>query len=175
MSEEWTISDAEYERRTKQAQVAAAEGAGREPSPQTGGFFSYGDAPGGIGGGIGCFMWFETPDELLTYLKKHLTFLSSGPSFVDPGRVSGQVEKMLGGVSVEALTSGDKLIQLNDVLKGFSQIEWVGQFSDLLSGTGEFPAKVRAWYRDDDSDSGGDPIPPQEVGDFTAQIAEYGI
>jgi hypothetical protein len=98
------------------------------------GFFSCGDAPGGIGGGIGIFVWFNDEDSLLNYIGKVLPFTPPGPHGANVDEVEARVLEVLErkhNASTE-LTFAQVIEQLNPILKGFSQINWMGVYESLI-------------------------------------------
>jgi hypothetical protein len=66
--------------------------------------------------------------------------------------------------------------QLNEMLKGYAQIEWWGRFGELLSGNSGFAKQIRKWFWS----AGGvvdcsDPISHDEGHRFSELLQEYGI
>jgi hypothetical protein len=67
-------------------------------------------------------------------------------------------------------------LELNNALKGFSQIEWWGTRVELFSQDSEFPRHVRSGFRgdDDESQSSDSPITIGEEEDFLDYLETYG-
>jgi hypothetical protein len=175
--EEWTISEQEYLEREEATQRASEVADVRIPEPSSWGFFSYGDAPGAIGGGVGSFLWVDDEADLVPFLAEHLTFLAPGMASIDPGRVDREVHERLRGVTPEEAGSAEFLQGLNEILHHFSQVEWIGKLDELMRGSGDFPCRVRERYRSDVESEGAptDPIPDEELDAFREQIRQYGI
>src|SRR5207249_3809540 len=108
-----------------------------------------GDAPAGIGGGVGCFLWFQSRAGLLDFIANHLTFWVPGPADVDPGRVWSEVKKIVSEVENGQLTISEAIRRLNSALRHFSQIKWIGTSQDLIAGAGDFERELHGWFRED--------------------------
>ncbi len=181
MTERWTISEEEYDQRVGEAREAGERAYELKSRRPCWGLFSYGDAPGGMAGsGVGIFQWFETKTAMLEYVGHHLTFSSAGPSDVDPGRVADEARTLVETVGPESnpeVLEATRL-ELNKILRDFSQVEWWGSFEDLLQGNHPYAKEVRVWFRDrsDKEEKAADrPIGESEVADFQAAIEEYGL
>jgi hypothetical protein len=62
------------------------------------------------------------------------------------------------------------------MLKSFSQIEWWGQFDELLSGESEFAREIREWYRDFNRANVVDSSPvTEEEEEFAYALQAYGL
>ena len=62
---------------------------------------------------------------------------------------------------------------LNEFMRNMWQIDWVGQFQDLCSGDGEFPAKIRESFTEDGEPI--DAIPEDMIDDFREFLRSYGF
>ena len=144
----------------------------RIPENSTWGFYSYGDAPGGIGGGSGCFLWFESKEDTLDYIGRLLAVSPSGPSSSDYPAILQSTAAIVREWEAEKINTTSALDRLNTVLRHHSQIEWCGQFEELISGESEFAKGVRSTVRDDES---SDSIKPEELQDFLEELSLYGI
>ena len=116
------------------------------------GFFSYGDAPAGIGGGAGVFLWFANEKEALDHIEQVLPFDPPGPHDMSPELVASEVqkinEKRLNSAGEDEYEMQELISDLNKVLRQFSQIEWMGQFEELVSGEvkTDFEKQVRETF-----------------------------
>ncbi len=107
---------------------------------------------------------------------------------------SGTTDKLIAGVlfSVRVLRADLKLhdlkwwgvdvseqlpTALNEFMRGLWQIEWWGQFSDLVSGPGEFAERVRKGYSKDRDNAEGSasPISDDELDVFGEYLQSYGF
>lgn len=175
MAAEWSMSQEEYEERAEMALQATQAAANLWPSESSWGAFIYGDAPGGIGGGIGSFCWFDRREQLLDYVKTHLVFLNPGPVTLDPAKVAANVQETIERVEVGMLDMRADQAQVNQPLQSFSQIQWWGQFSELLHGETEFAIGVREWFHQIEGPDGTAPITPEDENRFAEEIRSYGI
>lgn len=179
MMEPWTVSEEEYERRTEQAREVGWAAAAKSPGEKSWGFFSYGDAPGAIGGGVGQFQWYESREEMLEYVRRHLTFLMPGQSSIDPGRVAREVEETMANFSGKDEDLENLRLKLNKSLRTFSIISWWGTFPTLLQSDESFPASVRSWCREEmsnyEEEGTSEPIADEELDDFLTALHEYGM
>lgn len=64
MVENRTMSEVEMDRLSEEAQDVALAASEFVPKHESWGFESYGDASGGIGGGVGGFLWFDSREAL---------------------------------------------------------------------------------------------------------------
>lgn len=146
-----------------------------DPTQFPWGFFAYGDAPAAIGGGIGCFQWFGSLAELLSFISDH-----SAASYLTFDEEAEWLELR---DQLRAITAGfasdpdGTMAQLNQELKSLMQVEWIGTYETLCIGTDEFPRKVREWFReqDDDCAENQSPITSGEEPAFRERITEYGL
>jgi hypothetical protein len=170
------MSDDDLQSRIEQAETNWQSATQGNPRDNTWGFFSYSDAPAGIGGGVGMFIWFPNRNEMLDFIATTLPYAPAGQSNLDWGMVSSKtaaiVEEMKPG-TIEDLIGVERL---NEVLKTFSQIQWMGTFEELLRGGHSYAAEVREAFRDeDDEGSSGAPIQPDEQAAFCEYLETWGI
>jgi len=99
-----TEQEAMIERLVEEAQQQGSAGSEFEPTDETWGFFSYGDAPPAIGGGIGSFLWFSSREELLDYVGRLLPFLAPGPGEADHLAVTAAGEAVVRRFAAGELT-----------------------------------------------------------------------
>jgi len=115
----------------------------REPTSYSWGFFAYDDAPGGIGGGSGNFSWFDSKQELVSFLGKY-PLLAHSSHTLDTEQFS-EAKNFLRSFTPE--TFDQKAVdQLNKMISGVEQIQWFGQLNDLLSGEAEFEKGMRKFF-----------------------------
>ena len=124
MVENWSINREDYEERSETARVVSQTAADVWPSESSWGLFSYGDAPGGIGGGCGCFCWFDNKSKLLQFVETHLVFLNPGPVSMDPAEVAEAVRAAIERIRAGTLDMESGRVEANIQLRSFSQIEW---------------------------------------------------
>jgi hypothetical protein len=151
-----------------------------ERDPEDGkwwGFFCYGDASAPIGGGNGSFVWFPDRDEMLDFIRQVLPYSPPGRSDMDWEKVAKETEAIIdqmrgGDIDDKAATN-----HLNEALRSFSQIEWIGTFDDLLEGSHSYARLVRTEFRDsvEDATKQSDPIDEIELKDFKEFAALWGI
>lgn len=158
---------------TEQANQLAQASAERDPRTCKWGLFSWGDAPGSVGGGFGCFQWFDSLEELLAFLTDFSPALYT--SF-EQEKDWIEFRDRLRAIAASSLE--DELVksldEFNVVLKGLLQIDWIGRFEELCTGQASFCCKVRGYFRDtDDVDEGA--IQTEEVQDFCETLQLYGV
>ena len=136
-----------------------------DPGENTWGFYSYGDAPAGAGGGFGVFVWFPSRDEMLDFIADTLPYAPAGPSDRDWGEAARQTAAIVNDLKHRAIADATGIERLNQALASFSQIEWMGEFGQLVASHDPYPAKIRAEFfqedtASDDQPQDGDAIPP---------------
>jgi hypothetical protein len=173
------MTEEEWDRLSQEAETVAYAASCLHPENGSWGIESYGDAPAGIGGGMGGFLWFESREELLDFVGRLLTFSSPGPCSVDHGRVAREAADIVNQVRSGALSMDEGMDHLNKALRRFSQLRWWGQLQDLLDGERHFEKEIRAWARSglagDDTEKDTSPIEPSELDHFVISLREYGI
>lgn len=159
----------------QQMQQAADRAHSLVPTEDTWGFHGYADAPANSGGGAGGFLWFDTREQMLEFIRLYLPFWNGGPVHSNAGSISSRVDTVVRRINGAALGEAYKS-QLNQTLKGYTQIGWWGQFKDLLNGEGAFPGEVRSWFRSNAAVKPGTvPISASEKRRFAELLQEYGL
>jgi hypothetical protein len=115
----------------------------KEPASYSWGFFAYDDAPGAIGGGAGNFSWFDSKQELVSFLAKFPLLVHSSDT-LDTERFV-EAKKFLASVTPDNFDQ-KSVDELNKINAGVEQIQWFGQLDDLLSGETEFAKGMRAFF-----------------------------
>jgi hypothetical protein len=141
------------------------------------GFYSYGDAPAAIGGGVGSFAWFQTRRELLSFVRDVLPYSPPGSSDTDLGNVEKHVQEIVEHAIEEKIDDKKAIEALNATLRTYSQIEWLGTFEDLICGTDPFAEKIRGEFRESEEESATDckAISDNEIEELRQFLREYGI
>ena len=80
---------------------------------------------------------------MLLFIAQHQVWIAPVPEGVDPVEkvepVVGIIDRLLAdSVDMEAAR-----LQVNEMLKSLSQIEWWGRFEELVSGESEFAGEIR--------------------------------
>lgn len=148
-----------------------------KPKATSWGFFSYGDAPAAIGGGVGTFAWFNNRTALLNFVEMVLPYSPPGPSNTDPLAVADKVGALLARVRSGDLDFAKARPKLNVVLRGYSQIEWMGTFKDLINGNDAYARRLIKQFRQSlELPVGTVPVAVarSQVKDFREFLAEYG-
>jgi len=149
----------------------------RTPTNKSWGFYAYGDAPGGIGGGVGMFCWFDGRAPMLKFIADVLPFSPPGPSTSDPLEVASRVRQTLDQVKAGELTLVTARTRLNKVLRSYSQIEWIGTFKDLKDGASPYARRlIQEFRRQYGLPVSTRPIhiTPSQMADFRLFLSEYG-
>lgn len=134
------------------------------------GFCAYGDAPAAIGGGTPWFYWFETEEAMLAALSDHALFLNMPRSNIDLSTMDAAVKARIataGRGDLEALRC-----DLNQYLRGASQLIWMGTFKDLCESEHPKAKDFRGEFRTDATTS---PIKLDEMESFAEFIGRYGV
>ncbi|GHF12530.1 hypothetical protein GCM10017044_03110 [Kordiimonas sediminis] len=141
------------------------------------GMYSYGDAPGALGGGFGSFVWFATQPELLKFISETLPYAPPGPSSSDENEVALSVNRIVSELDSCQRTLLESIEQLNGALKAYSQITWIGTYGDLKASGNAFAVTVRSEFREfnDDSVNEGRPVSNDEQADFLEFLSTYGV
>jgi hypothetical protein len=145
------------------------------PTEEDWGFYGYSDASPDGGGGVGGFLWFHTREEMLDFIRHSLPFWNGGLAHCDVGIVCARVSKILD--CLNAANPGEAYMsQLNQTLKGYTQIKWWGPFGELVSGETAFARDIRVWFRENTSaGKGNGPIPAPDKSTFSELLQEYGM
>jgi len=149
---------------------------GSPPDDCEWGFFSYGDAPPAIGGGVGMFTWFPDRNSMLEFIEHTLPFNPPGQSDLDPGEIAENTAAVVEKLRLGTINDLDGIKELNEVLVTCSQLDWMGTVEGLLSGNHPYAVHVRQTFRDDeDEDSEGEPIEDDEKEEFFEFLESWGI
>ena len=140
------------------------------------GFYCYGDAPGGIAGAAGCFVWFERRDAMLDFVEQTLPYVPPGRSDRDWSEVARQAAAIVSAMRSGGIDDETGLERLNVALRTFSQVEWIGTFDELMNSHERYPTKVRGeFYGDEASSAKIAPIEAEAVESFKDFLAGWGI
>ncbi len=149
---------------------------GAPPDDAEWGFFSYGDAPPAIGGGVGMFTWFPDRNSMLEFIEHTLPYFPPGQSNLDFDEIAENTAVVVEKIRLGAISDLDGIKELNEVLVTCSQLNWIGTVTDLLTGNHPYAIEVRAAFRDDDDeDADGGPIDEDEKEDFFEFLESWGI
>jgi hypothetical protein len=115
--------------------------------------------------------------EALNFIETYLAFDPPGPTGSDIEVVVSRVREVLDRLQVDQLDEDSARLELNAVLKHFSQIDWWGSREDLFSSSAAFPQRVRTWFRENrgDSNPSDHAISDEETQSFLDSIQEYGL
>ena len=169
--------DDDLEERIERAEASWQEvSSGAPPEDCEWGFFSYGDAPPAIGGGVGMFTWFPDRNSMLEFIEHTLPYNPPGQSDLDPDEIAENTAAVAEKLRLGTLGDLDGLKELNEVLVTCSQLDWMGTVDDLLSGNHPYAVHVRQAFRDDeDEEAEGGPIKEDEKEEFFEFLETWGI
>jgi len=140
------------------------------------GFFSYGDASPAIGGGVGLFVWFIDRNAMLEFIKDTLPYSPPGVSGCDWDEVASNTTDIVEKMNARLIEDQIGIQQLNEVLKTFSQIEWVGTFAELLQGDHPYAIEVRKEFHNRSNvNHSENQIQPEETKEFCKFLEEWGF
>ena len=146
------------------------------PEEMTWGFYCYGDAPPALGGGVGMFTWFPDRLNMLEFIATTLPFSPAGRSDLDWESVASLTKSVIDEMKSGIVDDSTGVQRLNNVLTTFSQIEWLGEFTDLLSGDHPYARKVRkAYVKRTYKKSSGRPIRAEETDSFREFLEDWGF
>jgi hypothetical protein len=149
---------------------------GAPPDDAEWGFFSYGDAPAAIGGGVGMFTWFPDRASMLEFIEETLPYYPPGQSNLDADEIAENTSAVVEKLRLGTLTDEDGRQHLNRVLETCSQLEWIGTVKDLLTSDHSYLDKVRRTFREDEGDDAdGGPISEDEREEFFEFLDAWGI
>jgi hypothetical protein len=142
--------------------------------PESWGFYAYSDGPADAGGGTGGFLWFASREQMLDFVKRYLPYWCPRPDRADPRQAAAGVREILARPSV---TPAEAVrMKLNDALKGFAQIVWLGRFEELLSTDTPFAREIRDWFWSNSGrKNGSTTIPRNQALRFAERLQEYGL
>lgn len=169
--------DDDLEERIERAEESWQEvSSGPPPDDCEWGFFSYGDAPPAIGGGVGMFTWFSDRNSMLEFIEHTLPYNPPGQSDLDPDEIAENTAAVVEKLRLGTINDLDGIKELNEVLVTCSQFDWMGTVDDLLSGNHPYAVHVRQTFRDDEEeDSEGEPIAEDEKEEFFEFLESWGI
>ena len=116
--------------------------------------------------GAGLFLWFKTKEGLLQFLAEHE---GADSEQHDQTTLRPAMRKVANQLLDRGVGLENGRERFNALLKGHLDIEWVGQFDDLLSGESPFAQKLRAEFLDV-----AGAISPQDARDFIEFLRNYG-
>ena len=171
------MSDDDLDSRIEQAEASWQEVSSGPPSDDCEwGFFSYGDAPPAIGGGVGMFTWFQDRNSMLDFIADTLPYYPPGQASLDPDEIAENTAAVVEKLRLGTISDLDGIKELNEVLVTCSQINWMGTVTDLLAGNHPYAIEVRQAFREDDEEeTEGGPISTDEKEDFFEFLESWGI
>jgi len=172
-----TDDDDDLDERIERAEASWQDVSSGAPSDDCEwGFFSYGDAPPAIGGGVGMFTWFPDRATMLAFIGETLPYSPPGQSSLDPDEIAENTASVVEKLRLGTLTDEDGRQHLNKVLETCSQLEWIGTVTELITGDHPYLVRVRKSFRDDeDEDADGGPIDEDEKEEFFEFLSTWGI
>lgn len=166
----------DLDERIEQAEASWQEISQGNPGDCEWGFFSYGDAPPAIGGGVGMFVWFPDRNSMLDFIANTLPYNPPGQGDLDPDEIAENTAAVVEKLRLGAISDLDGIKELNEVLVTCSQLNWMGTVNDLLTGSHPYAAEVRRAFREDGEEKlEGGPISKDEKGDFFEFLETWGI
>lgn len=162
----------DYERLEELANEASEVAITRRPQDTDWGFYAWGDAPAGIGGGIGGFFWFPSEEEMLDFIKKYGLFVNSPRSDLDFDKIIRATHDAIDEYKGRAINKDQLLGRINENLRHASQFDWMGTFAELKNGSGSFAKKVLEEFREN---SRLDPVAQHEEDDFCEYLSTFGV
>lgn len=159
------MSEHEIERLRNEAFIAAERGHQRRPQKGDWGFYAYDDGPACCGGGTGAFMWFESKQELYHYIDQYEVWFAGERDPV----VARTVQKLVSDLWAANSTREQFLTDYNLLMRGVTQMVWLGAFDELLSGEHEFAVKMRAMVLDEPDRA----LTEEEAEELADSLMEY--
>jgi hypothetical protein len=170
------MADDELQERIEQAEANWQDATSGNPGQLEWGFFCYGDASPAIGGGDGMFTWFPDRNAMLAFIEESLPYCPPGPAHIDADEVARKTAAVVEKLRTGSLADHDGIQQLNAILKGFSQLTWIGTVTDLLKGDHPYATTVRSQFRQGDGEeNNGGPILEREKQGFFEFLESWGI
>jgi hypothetical protein len=108
----------------------------RDPREYGWGYFATDTIPGS---GVGLFVWFETPAELLAFLEKIEV------QGLEDKQTAKEVVKIIKKAELKDTLTEDLRKQTNKALKDI-EIKWWGKFTDLYTGKNKFSREILTAY-----------------------------
>lgn len=169
--------DDDLDERIERAEASWQEvSSGAPPDDCEWGFFSYGDAPPAIGGGVGMFTWFPDRNSMLEFIEHTLPYFPPGQSNLDFDEIAENTAVVVEKIRLGAISDLVGIKELNEVLVTCSQLNWMGTVNDLLTGNHPYAIEVRAAFREDgEEETGGGPVSKDEKEDFFEFLESWGI
>lgn len=124
---------------------------------------------GPAGLGAGAFMWFETKEKLVEFVKLYPFLGGNRPSQEELNKV----ESLADEIKNESMEMDVICKQINETLND-PYIDWLGTFEDLLNGRGDFAHQLIEEFREE-TEGDGFEIQADEVDDFMDFVLMYGI
>ena len=123
----------------------------------------------------GGFFWFKSKADLFDYVSRLLVFANYQMLSPNPFKLAGKAADIIKHVANAKLTMDEGRDRLNRALRHNSEIQWWGQFTELVHGTRPFEQKMRLLCRSenekDNSHTG--PITLNELEEFLACVQDY--
>lgn len=119
------------------------------PDTSDWGFFSVDENPVGIGG----FTWFPKKAAMLKFLWEIIPPAMANDSDAAVRQMSKICREHISKHELGESTMDQLIEDLNDGLKGATEIQWVGTFGDMASGPIPFCQVLRAKFHADRSES----------------------
>lgn len=138
----------------------------REPYSYSWGFFAYDDTPGASGGGAGNFSWFDKKEELVRFLQK-FPLLAHSLGTTD-AELFEKAQRYLSTLNADSFNQNN-IDEFNQIISGVEQIQWFGQFADLLSGESEFAQGLRKFFS-----SSTQPLQKIQIPEFAEFLRNWG-
>jgi hypothetical protein len=155
------------------------------------GFFSIDQSPVAIGG----FTWFPTKAAMLKFLWEIVPPAMANDSDAAVLRMSKVCQAQVSKHELGESTMDQLIEDLNNGLKGATEIQWVGTFGDMVSGLIPFCQVLRAKFHANRSESPvdeehdlidedsspkllkryGTPVNEEDLEDFREFLGEWGL
>ncbi len=159
-----------------QANAELQRSADADPDQHPWGLYSWGDAPPACGGGSGLFQWFASLEALLAWVTDLSAATYGSAQDEQPWLDLRHALRTIAAGYPQA--PADALEQLNARLRGELQIDWIGQWHELLGAPGGFPESMRGRFRREpgaqSAGRDGEPILAAELDAFKAYVRGYG-
>ena len=123
----------------------------------------------------GGFFWFKSKSDLFDYVSRQLVFANYQMLSPNPFELASKAAAIVGKIQHDELSMEDGLDHLNFALRFNSEIQWWGQFRDLVHGSRPYERKMRLLCRSakEKGNSDTSAITPVELERFLAFIQEY--
>jgi hypothetical protein len=121
--------------------------------------------------GVGLFFWFNTREELLEFLSEYEGVDSECH---EPELLLGQMRKVADQIRAGRLGLEEARQQFNELLKGHLDVEWIGNFDEMLSGNHPFCIQMREDFLEIEDESTVPAVAPRQVKDFIEMLSGYG-